>query len=81
MPRQDIMLCPDKTITVKRIFNIDQNIVDGTEKNQIVDMVLKSSLTNQSVHNSRNITHVVGRSAAVEMIVHDNLKGLITQAY
>lgn len=81
MRRQDIIVYPDKTIIVKRIYDIDQNINDEAKKNQIVDLVYESSLTNQSVHSSRNITHVVGRSVAVDMIIHDNLKGLITQAY
>ena len=46
MHREDIIVCPDKTMMVKRMYDIDEKIVNGPKKNQIVELVLDSSLTN-----------------------------------
>lgn len=40
---------------------------------------LEYSLVNESVCSSKSITHVVGKSVTVDMIIYDNLEGLITQ--
>ena len=69
--------CPEKTMTVKRIYDLNKNISSEVKRNQF----LEYSLTSQSVCSSKNITHVIGRSVVVETIVYDNLKRLITQGY
>ena len=64
---------------VKKIYDIDKNIVNESKRNQIVDLVLEFLLTSQSMCGSKTIINVVGKLVAVEMTVHDNRKGLITQ--
>lgn len=66
---------------VKKIYDIDKNIVNESKRNQIVDLVLEFLLTSQSMCGSKTIINVVGKLVAVEMAVHDNRKGLITQEY
>ena len=44
-------------------------------------MVLESLVTNQSVYRSKSISHVVGRSAVVVIIVYDDPERLIIQGY
>ena len=79
---QDIEVFPEKTIIVKRIHNLEKIlVVNKAKKNHIADLVLASSLTSKSVCSSKNSRHVVGRPIIVEMIVYDNLEGLITQGH
>ena len=73
---EDIVACPDQTMMVKGIYDI----VNEAKKNQIVVLVLESSMTNQSVCSSRNILLVVDQSFAVE-IIFNNLEELITRGY
>ena len=46
-----------------------------------MDLVLESSLPKQSVCSSKNITHIIGKSITVAMIVYYKLQGKITQGY
>ena len=50
-----------------------------SNRNQIVELVLESSFTNQSVRSSKSIIDIIGRLGAVDMIAYDNLEGLIAQ--
>ena len=36
---QYIVVCPDKTMMVKTIFDIEKNVVNEGDKNQIVNLV------------------------------------------
>ena len=53
---------------VKRIYNIDKQISNEAGRNEILNLVIASSLTNQSVFSSKKISPVVGKQVAVEMI-------------
>ena len=66
-------------MTVKRIYDIEKIIVYEAKEKQIVDLAIKSSLTNQSVFSSKNIAHAVGWSIAFEKIFYDNMDGKTTQ--
>lgn len=44
-------------------------------------MVLESLVTNQSMYRSKSISHVVGRSAVIVVIVYDDPERLIIQGY
>ena len=46
-----------------------------------MDLVLESSLPKQSVCSSKNITHIIGKSITVAMIVYYKLEGKITLGY
>lgn len=58
---------------VKIIYDKDKNTVNAAKRNQILVLLLESSLTNQSVSSNKSVTHVVSRSVAVEMNASDNL--------
>ena len=78
---QNIVVCPDKILMEKKIYDIDKNIYNEVTRTQIADLVPETTLTNQSTCSSKNITHITGKSFPVEMIVHDNLERLINQGY
>lgn len=71
-------MCPEKKNN-RENNELEKNFVNGAKRSHNVDLVLESSLTNQSICSSKSITHIVGRGVAVEMVVYDNLYGLITQ--
>lgn len=57
-----------KKMIAKRIYDTDKNIVNDAKRNELVHLVFDPSLTNQSVCNSKSVTHVVGSLVAVEII-------------
>lgn len=55
MPRKDITEWPEKTMMIKRIYDIDKNIVNEARRNYILGLVLEG-LLNQSVYSSKSVT-------------------------
>lgn len=74
-----ILQCVLKKKIIVKTMNWKKNFVNGAKRSHNVDLVLECSLTKQSICSSKSITHIVGRTVAVVVVVYDNLYGLITQ--